>query len=87
LCTFSSPTLVNELGRAQIITRACDRGHLSNTLTARANRSMSDVPMNKALNQQKENRMRTTDYRAMGEDEIPAGTFHGEDRVPAGTFH
>ena len=28
-----------------------------------------------------------TDYRAMGEDELPAGTFHGEDRVPSGTFH
>src|ERR1051326_8824490 len=28
---------------------------------------------------------KSTDYRAIGEDEIPAGTFHGEDRVPAGT--
>lgn len=28
-----------------------------------------------------------TDYRALGEDQIPDGTFHGEDQVPSGTFH
>ena len=38
------------------------------------------------FNQRKEAEMKR-DNHVMGEDEIPAGTFHGEDHVPKGTFH